>query len=119
MPTIKDIREFLEMGWFPALVGVIAAFALLRAHDLDWEYVQSLPDWVFSAAAILLITCGSVVVANIFRLPIAAGKWAVRRMDRRALRRNRIRSLLELNDDEKMVICYFFTKNQRVFHVEI
>lgn len=115
MPTLKDIREFLEMGWFPAVVGLIAYAIVLAADYFKVPYLSGLPTFVLNVAAVGVVVCFSIVSANLIRLPIAGFNWFRRKL---LIKRNRElikKALAEVNDAEGYALAYLITTNQRVF----
>nr|WP_162623643.1 hypothetical protein [Paracoccus saliphilus] len=115
MPSVKDIREFLEMGWFPALVGLLAGALFLAADHWGFPYLSGFPSIALQSAAFFALCCFAVVVANLLRLPLYLYRKIFAWRHAKELQAAILRNLREANREEQYALAYLFSINRRVF----
>ncbi|UWQ33841.1 superinfection exclusion B family protein [Leisingera sp. M527] len=115
MPSLKDFVAAMQAGWMPALAAFVGCLSVLAGDYYKLPYLDSAPDWLTTTAAYVGVFAFSILVANLFRLPVLAWKKRQSRRKERQLRARLRKSLDEAPDEELDLLMSLFASGRQSF----
>jgi len=118
MPNLKDFVDALQAGWFPALAALIGCFIVIVGDWYSIPYLGDAPEWLTTTAAYVGVFALSVLIANVFYLPVRIWK-NFKAHKANAKYAEAIRSEIQNAPPQEIaILAYLITSGRKAFAAE-